>query len=70
MHEPAMTTITITLPADQKQQLSELAAQLGISLEALLHLSIESLIAQPQQTLDEAAAYVLAKNADLYRRLA
>jgi hypothetical protein len=70
MTEQAMTTITITLPADRKQQLADLAAQLGISLEDLLHLSIESLIAQPQQTLDEAAAYVLAKNAELYRRLA
>jgi hypothetical protein len=70
MTEQAMTTITITLPADHKQQLADLAAQLGVSLEDLLRLSIESLIAQPQQTFDEAAAYVLAKNADLYRRLA
>jgi hypothetical protein len=49
-----ITTITITLPADHKHQLSELAGQLGVSLEDLVRLSIESLIAQPQQTFDEA----------------
>jgi predicted transcriptional regulator len=70
MHEHEMTTITITLPADHKQQLAELAGQLGVSMEDLIRLSIESLIAQPQQAVDEAAAYVLAKNAELYTRLA
>ncbi|NJP07472.1 MAG: DNA-binding protein [Chloroflexaceae bacterium] len=70
MTEQTMTTITFTLPSDHKKQFADLAAQFGVSLEDLLRLSIESLIAQPQQTFDEAAAYVLAKNTDLYRRLA
>ena len=64
------TTITITLTTAEKQRLTDLADQLGLTLEDLVHLSLESLLAQPQPTFDDAAAYVLRKNAELYKRLA
>ncbi len=65
-----MTTITITLPDDRAQRLQELAARLQIAPEDLLRVSLEEILTRPDEAFQQAARYVLAKNADLYRRLA
>lgn len=65
-----MTTITIVLPDDRLLQLKELAARFGVQPEELVRISIEELLAQPEEALGRAADYILRRNAELYRRLA
>ncbi len=65
-----MTTITIALPDDRLQKLRETASLLNVSPEELVRVSIEDLLAQPEDAFRRAADYVLKKNADLYNRLA
>jgi hypothetical protein len=50
--------------------LKEIAAQFGITVEELVQLSVEDLLAQPEATFRRAKDYVLNKNRDLYQRLA
>jgi hypothetical protein len=64
-----MSTLTIKLPADKVEELAELAAQLGISLEELVNAAIEHQLSAPDGEFKNAAHYVLKKNAELYRRL-
>lgn len=65
-----MATYTIVLPEEQAGKLQELAQEAGISPEELLRASVREWLAHPKQDFAEAAAYVLQKNAELYRRLA
>ena len=65
-----MSSITINLPDEHLLKLREIAARLRISPEDLARMSIEELIAQPEERFESAADYVLNKNAELYRRLA
>jgi predicted transcriptional regulator len=65
-----MTTITITLPEEQARKLQELAEAAGTSPEELLRAGVEEWLSPPRRDFSEAAAYVLHKNAALYRRLA
>lgn len=65
-----MTTITIELPAERIRQLQQRAAELGITLEELVELSIHDVLTRPSDAFQDAADYVLKKNAELYRRLA
>jgi hypothetical protein len=65
-----MTTITISLPDDRLIQLKETAARFNITPEELVRVSIEELLANPDEAFKRAADYVLAKNTDLYLRLA
>jgi predicted transcriptional regulator len=65
-----MTTITIALPEEQARKLEELAQEAGVTPEALLRAGVEEWLARPRSDFAEAAAYVLKKNAELYRRLA
>jgi predicted transcriptional regulator len=65
-----MTTLTISLPEDRLQQLQERAAQLRVSPEELVRASIEELLTRPAEEFQHALAFVLNKNAELYRRLA
>jgi antitoxin FitA len=65
-----MDTITIALPDDRLVKLRETASRFGISPEDLVRVSIEELLAHPDEVFQKAAEYVLHKNAELYRRLA
>jgi len=65
-----MTMITIPLSDEQMQQLRELAQRAGVSPEELARASLEDWLRQPREDFRQAARYVLAKNAELYRRLA
>lgn len=65
-----MTTITITLADQRALKLKELAEEMGVAPEELLRARVEEWLSRPEPNFAEAAAYVLKKNADLYRRLA
>lgn len=65
-----MTTITISLPDDRLQKLREIATRLSVAPEELVRASIEELLNRPEEEFQQALAYVLNKNAELYRRLA
>jgi antitoxin FitA len=65
-----MTTVTIELPEERVHELSERAAALGITIEALIQASITDLLTRPTDDVQQAIDLVLTKNAELYRRLA
>jgi antitoxin FitA len=65
-----MSSITINLPDEHLLRLREIADRLRVSPEDLARMSIEELIAQPEESFERAADYVLKKNTELYRRLA
>ena len=65
-----MTSITITLPEDRLAKLREIAVRLNVTPEDLARVSIEELLARPDEAFKQAAEYVLRKNSELYRRLA
>ena len=65
-----MTNITITIPDDRLLKLKEIAARFQLTPEELVRVSLEELLARPEEAFQRAASYVLKKNAELYRRLA
>ena len=64
------TSITIVLPDGRWQKLLDKATQLRISPEELVRASVEELLERPEEDFRRALGYLLAKNAELYRRLA
>jgi hypothetical protein len=48
-------------------RLKEMAARLGLSPEELVRVSVEELLARPDEEFERAVDYVLKKNAELYR---
>jgi len=65
-----MDVFTVVLPEVQAQRLRELAREAGVSPEQLLRVGVEGWLSRPGRDFAEAAAYVLQKNRELYRRLA
>lgn len=65
-----MAAFTIALTEDRALKLQELARQAGTTPEELLRQSVEEWLFRPREDFAQAAAYVLKKNSDLYRRLA
>lgn len=65
-----MRTMSITLPDEQWQKWQEIAVQFQINPEEFLRISIEELLNRPDEAFQQALAYILQKNAELYRRLA
>lgn len=65
-----MTSITITVSEDRLAKLKEIAGRFSILPEDLVRVSIDELLARPDDTFEKAAEYVLNKNSELYRRLA
>jgi predicted transcriptional regulator len=60
----------ISLPDDLERQLHRLAAELKVPVEELAAAAVRDLLARPGPEFEEAAKLVLAKNSELYRRLA
>ncbi len=54
-----MSTITITLPDDRLLKLKEKAVHFGVTPEELLRVSVEELLARPEQAFQQAVDYVL-----------
>lgn len=65
-----MSSITIAIPEERLEALKEVAERLQVTPEELVQASVEELLARPDESFRRAAAYVLKKNAELYRRLA
>ncbi len=65
-----MSTITITLSDDHLAKLREIATRYNVKPEDLARVSIEELLTRPEESFQQAADYILHKNAELYRRLA
>jgi predicted transcriptional regulator len=65
-----MSSIIINLSDEHLLKLRELAGRFKVSPEDLARMSIEELLAQPEENFERAADYVLKKNAELYQRVA
>ncbi len=65
-----MTTFTITIPDDRVSKLNEMAARFQITPEVLVRVSLEELLTRPEDAFQQAVAFVLGRNTELYRRLA
>jgi len=65
-----MATVTIDIPPERWEQLVELAHRLRLTPEALVQASIDDILGRPDDAYQRALEHVLAKNAELYRRLA
>ena len=65
-----MSTITITVSDDRLVKLKEVAGRFNITAEDLVRVSIDELLARPDEAFEKAASHVLNKNSELYRRLA
>ena len=65
-----MTDITISISDDRMQKLREKASRFQVAPEDLVRVSLEDLIARPEEDFRQALAYVLSQNAERYRRLA
>ncbi|MCK4763864.1 MAG: DNA-binding protein [Candidatus Aminicenantes bacterium] len=65
-----MTTLTVKIDDRKAEALRTRAEHYGLPLEDLLAASIESLLTQPEPDFKRAVDHVLAKNSELYRRLA
>lgn len=62
--------IAIELSDAQEARLRDRAKTLGVAPEDLARAAVADLLTAPDDRFDAAAEYVLAKNAELYRRLA
>lgn len=65
-----MTTLTISVTDKNLQRLHELALRFSVAPEELVRVSLEELLARPEEDFKRALDYVLQKNAELYRLLA
>ena len=62
--------VAIELPPAQAAQLEAEAKRLGVAAEELARAAVSDLLAAPDTAFQEAVTRVLAKNHELYRRLA
>ncbi|MBD1915443.1 DNA-binding protein [Phormidium sp. FACHB-322] len=65
-----LAAATISSPTEQAQKLRDIAKENGISPKILLSSSTAFQQSKSKHDFNEAASYVLEKNAELYRRLA
>ena len=65
-----MTRITVQLDDSKAALLREKSEKHGLSLDQLVKAAIEDLLAQPEPDFEAALRRVLAKNEELYKRLA
>jgi predicted transcriptional regulator len=62
--------LSVELTPTQEQQLADIAARLNVAPEILAAAALRDLLDRREDEFEAAAAHVLAKNRDLYRRLA
>ena len=61
--------LSVEIPDAQARQLEDAAQRLGVPVEELAQAAIADLAGQHAADFESAAARVLAKNQELYRRL-
>jgi hypothetical protein len=64
-----MSTVTFQVEDEKADRLKDAAREKGIAVEELLRQITDDFLAR-KDGFEDAAKYVLAKNAELYRRLA
>jgi antitoxin FitA len=64
-----MSSLTFQLPEEKAERLTSAAQEMGVPVEDLLARIASDFLGR-KEAFDAAANYVLAKNAELYRRLA
>jgi hypothetical protein len=62
--------LSLDIPDEEAQQLRQAADRLGVGVEQLARAAIADLAGQQAADFEGAASRVLAKNKELYRRLA
>lgn len=62
--------LSLELSEAQQRQLDAIATRLNVSAETLAAAALRDLLERREVEFDAAAAHVVAKNAELYRRLA
>ena len=62
--------VAIELPPAQAAQLESAVKRLGVPAEELARAAVSDLLAAPDAAFQAAAERILARNAELYRRLA
>ena len=62
--------LAIELNEEQSRALAEVAGLLNVSKEVLASAAVRDLLSRPSADFEAAVSNVLAKNAELYRRLA
>ena len=62
--------ITVPLTDEQAERLNRFAESLGVDPAELARAACVDLLSQPARDFRDAAAHVLDKNRELYRRLA
>ena len=63
-------TLSIHLSDDAERQLREAAQRLNVPVDQLAAAAVRDFVTQPAADFEDAARRVLAKNSELYRRLA
>jgi hypothetical protein len=63
-------TLTVELDAQQMQLLEETARRLNVKVSELARAAIQDLLTRQDEEFERILDRVLAKNAELYRRLA
>jgi predicted transcriptional regulator len=63
-------TLNLELDEQQTRRLQEVASRLNVSVSDLAKAAINDLLAKPESDFEGAAARVLKKNTELYKRLA
>ena len=65
-----MSKLIIELPEETAAKLNRMAARLGTPVESLATAGVVELVGRPDEQFSEIVRKVLAKNRELYRRLA
>jgi hypothetical protein len=60
----------LQLPDDAERRLAEVAKRLNVPVQDLAAAAVRDLLSQPSADFEAAAARVIEKNRELYRRLA
>lgn len=68
--EVFMMTITIGISDEHARKLKHLADHAGVSADELIRETVQNWLERSDQDFAMAAAYVIEKNSELYRRLA
>jgi predicted transcriptional regulator len=65
-----MTTITLKLPDEKAEQLSEAARKMNMTLEQLVVTSVDERLSERKKYVSQAIKRIIKENEELYRRLA